>query len=404
MSKINKFLLKNKIFIILFFTIIYFEPQLFKENYYNILVDIDYVYKILKLIGFFIIAYFYFIQIVLKNDKRKNISLFLVTMICFQAVCALSTIINNGLFTRFIGPALTTIYMVMACDILIYEHNFFFALEKFNAYFRICFGLNLMSIILVDFFQILPGQKIYFLGIDNRWIFMYLPWMTFEYIIAISKGKNHKIPLLVFALCEFTLIYKWSVSAMVFFGVWILPLIIKKDIFKFPYLMYFSTLMLNIGIIVFKIQNNFKYLFENVFHKSLALSGRTFFWDKIILNLKDNWLLGVGMQNLEYDKNYFITSSPHNYPFFAAGHAHNSYMTVLYRYGFLGLINYIILWILPIHKLYVNRENKYMRVFFISFLCILLLSIFDTFDASGVYFIMAAAYGIDKISEEKENV
>lgn len=403
----KKFLDKNKYLLILFFVIVYFEPQIFKESYYKTLIYIDYVYKILKLIGVGFISYFYIDQFFLKR-KRENkniyISYFLIAMVSFQAIATFSTIINNGSITRFIGPALTTIFMVMACEILIDDKKLISTLTKINKYFRICFVIHILSIILIDVFNILPKDQVYFLGIDNRWMFTYLPWMTFEFFVAVANNKSKKVPLLVFILCEVTLVYKWSVGAMLFFGVWLLPLMLPAKLFKIPITMYISTVAMNIAIVICRIQNHFYYFFEYVLHKSLALSGRTFYWDKIFKTTKDNWILGEGMQDLAYDRNYFLTSSYLNYDFMAAGHAHNTYMNVLYRYGVLGLISYFILWVLAIGKLFLNRNSKYMKVLVTSLFCILLLSIVDTFDASGVYFIMALAYNIDKIKEGTDNV
>ncbi len=390
---------RNIFYIVIFILIIYFEPQLFKEDCYSILPKIDNVFKILKLIGFVIISIIYFCDNLYKDGKIK-ISKLLLCVIIFQLLGLISTCVNSGSVSRFVGPAITTIVMIMIAEWLIEKEILFDALKKINIYFRMCFIINVISIILVDYFKILPGQDIYFLGIDNRWIFTYLPWITFEFMIAINEN-NKKKAFKYFIFAELTLVYKWSISAMICSLLWIIVFIKANKLNKYAIQTYFLTLFLNISIVVFKIQNHFKFLLQNILHKSLTLSGRIFLWDKVLRDLETHPFIGWGMQSIEFDKNYFFTSTDYKLDFLAASHAHNSYMTVLYRYGICGLLLYIMIWILSIKKLKQNRNHPLAKVIFISFLITMLLSIFDTIDCSGLYFIMGCAYSIGKIKMKR---
>lgn len=384
-------ILKTILFISL---IIFFEPQMFKD----VLIDIDKLYKILKIISFFIIGCIYFKENIVN---RKRLSKILIAMVSFQIFGLISTIYNKGSITRFIGPAITTLCMIMIAELLIEHKIYESVLKKVNIYFRICFVFNIISIFLVDKLNILNGRNVYFLGIDNRWIFTYLPWITFECIIAKNENKNMKIPMLVFVLTEITLIYKYSTGAMIFSVLWILIFIPKIKIAKHALLDYILTIIANILIVIVKIQEKFHYLLVDIMHKSDTLSGRTFLWDKVLKTITEKKILGFGMQTLEFDQQYFYTSTNLKFDFLAVGHAHNTYMTVLYRRGIVGLINYVFIWIITIIRIIKNKDHKYANILFLSMLIVLLLSILDTIDAAGVYFILGSAFNIRKIGEDE---
>lgn len=397
MNMKNHYKIRN-LYIIIAILIIYFEPQLFKEGCYEILPKIDYIYKMLKVIGFIIITIIYVRSYVNKEGKIR-ISKLLLAMSTYQIICLVSTILNSGDILRFIGPSITTISMIMIAEILIESEMLFITLKKINKYFRLCFVINVISIVLVDYLKILPGQDIYFLGIDNRWVFTYLPWITFEFVVALYEENKNKA-LKYFLCAEITLIYKWSASAMLCFLLWIIVFIDIK-LCKQAVKIYILTVLANVTVIVFKIQNYFNNLLQNVLHKSLTLSGRTFLWDKILNDLVSFKYLGIGMQTIEFDQNYFFTSNDYQLQFLAVSHAHNSYMTVLYRSGICGLISYMIVWVLSLKKLKQNREHPLSNVLFIALVIVMLLSIFDTIDCSGLYFIMGCAYSITKIKMKR---
>ena len=153
------------------------------------------------------------------------------------------------------------------------------------------------------------------------------------------------------------------------------------------------TFLDNISIVVLHVQDLFKSILKKT-GKGTTLSGRTFLWDSVFDVIKNKPLLGNGMQTVAYDKNFFYTKSKIKLPFLHVVHAHNTYMTTLYRYGFIGLSLFITILLLSIKKLKVNCDNRYSNIFFVCIIITLLLGIFDTLDYSGFYFILSCAYGI----------
>lgn len=388
-KKIKK--IKNYNIILIIALVIFFEPQMFKEENFKILMYVDKLYKIAKLIVSALVIYIY-----IYNSKISKI---VISMIIFQIIAFASTIINHGSITRFAGPAITTVTMIMIAEIIINNKELFNISKKMNIYFRICFIINVLSVILVDGFKIYEDE-LYFLGIDNRWIFSYLPWMFFELIYA-QKSENYRNAYVSFGLIELSLLYKWSVSAFLLNLIWLVPLIAKNKIHftKIAVPTFVFTLLSNILIVFCKIQNIFSKLLSNL-KKDITLSGRTLLWDNVLKNAKNKPILGNGMQTLIYDKDFFGSSANNELDCLKVGHAHNSYMTILYRYGILGLMSYLATILMVIFKLRENYTNKYANIIFFAIIIVLLLSIFDTIDCSGLYFILACGYSIKYIERE----
>ncbi len=381
---------KIELALILLSLIIFFEPQSFKEDLYPFLSQIDNIYKILKLIASGYIFALYF--------KKCRLSKFIFLACIFQSVCLLSTVINHGSITRFIGPALTTIVMAMSAEILIHTHKLFPTLRKLLTYFRVLFVLNLATILLIDFTPI--DTTIYFLGIDNRWIFIYLPWICFEFLYSMYiHGKMDKISTLLFLLSELTLIWERSYAALLFFALWLIPILYPKlSTARHAISIFGATILANVSVVVLRVQNLFGFILNKV-GKGVTLSGRTHLWDSVFSIIQHRPLLGGGMQSVAHDRNFFFTTSKTNLPFLKVTHAHNTYMTMLYRYGVIGLSLFMTILYLPINKLKANSHISYSNILFVAIIITLLLGIFDTLDYSGSYFIFSCAYSISFIAK-----
>lgn len=365
--------------------IIYLEPQIFKENSFVGVELFDRVYKILKLISFF------FTFLIYTKVNKFNVSKLLILTALLQGTFFISTIINHGDLMRFIGPAITTINVVMICEILIKKKIIIDVLKKVNIYLWICFFINLISIILIDCTAVSEYVSVYFLGIDNRFLFTFIPWITFEGIVSYKQsGKLNNRWKLVVILCEGVSLYKFSVSAMICLALYFI-LFFKfsesKNYAKYSTGLLYGYFVLNILFLKFKIQEKFKH-YILVLGKDMTLSGRTFIWDGVFKMLKEKVMLGNGMQSLEYDKNFFYNStSPYFLEFCKVTHAHNSIMTVLYRGGVISAAIYIYILFYVAKKIKENKDTLCSSLFLVSFLIILITSIFDTIDFAMLYFI-----------------
>lgn len=380
--------------IFVFILIIFFEPQMFKENAFNGVEKIDFVYKIMKLVSFMVVLIFYLIE------KKFRFSKLILAIGFLQSIMFLSTIIYRGDLLRFIGPALTTITMGMIGEILIIKKNLFRVIKYVNMYFLICFIINLITVILIDFTSFNSFTTVYFMGIDNRFIFTMIPWVLFEGLVELHDNNQTGVRFnLVFALSETLLLYKNSTSAMIVFFLYYFLLYNNKNGFKLKNSIFITYIVSNIAIVGFKIQN----LFINalgILGKDITFSGRTYLWDGILKWSYKYPLIGRGMRSIEYDKHFFyINSTPHFYEWCKVVHAHNSLMTLLYRGGITSVLVYLGIIYAAIKSLYDNYLSKYSRILGITLIIILIASIFDTMDFAGLYLIIALIININKLEE-----
>lgn len=390
---------KNKKKVILLFAImlmVFFEPQLFKAESFAGVEKIDFFYKIAKLACFAVVAFMY-----IKNN-RLRISKLLLKIALLQMIMLASTIIYNGDLARFIGPAVTTVTMCMIGELLIDKKIFFPTLEVLNKYFIICFVINILSVVLIDFTSFSNFTKVYFLGIDNRFIFTLLPWMLFEGLVSIHKDNRiNKRAVIVFIACEALLLYKFSVGAMIAFALFAISFIPFLALHKYYKTTILSYLAINVALIYSKIQLYFKPALV-MLGKDVTFSGRSFIWDGVINNFKNYPLIGRGMQSVEFDKMFFYNSSaPYYLEHCKVVHAHNSLMTLLYRGGILSVLVYLSIIYDSLKQVALNHKSKYAAIIGISIIIILIASIFDTMDFAALYLVVAIAVNIIKLEPSK---
>lgn len=385
---------KREIIFYVFSLMVFFEPQIFKENAIDIAGKIDMIYKILKISCAVVISWLYI--------KDKKISKLVLLTIILQSITFISTIMNHGSITRFIGPAITTIVMAMICEILIKKKELVKVLKKINLYFRICFILNLISIVLIDFTSFKDICNVYFLGIDNRFIFTFLPWILFEGITSyLEYGKLTKRYYLSFLAVEIVLCYRYSLSAMISLLLFLLPIFNKICFAKFKYTTFIGMIVSNVSLTVFNIA---EYLGKVLafMNRDITLSGRTFLWQGVMEEFKSSPFLGKGMKSMTEDEMFFYHSTS---PYFLESckviHPHNSFMAVVYRGGILSLIAYLAIFYKSLKNLKKNKNHILANLLFSALLIVIVTSLFDTMDFAGLYFIFALCCFLDKI-EYKE--
>ncbi len=377
----------------IFTLILFFEPGLFKESKY---VFIDTIYDYLKLLvsGIIFIKYFLY-KYKNSNYSRSKI----IILVClYQFVCFLITFFNNGDLMRFIGPAITSVIVLMIVEMLIYNKSLFTSLKCLNIYFRLCFIINFITII-ISFFS--PESRfIYFYGIDNRFVFTYLSWMLTEALVDINEnGKITKQSIIVFCLMELSLLAVNTVAAMITFLIWLIPLFIPKfKIMKKTNLIINSIFLFDIFIVRFRLSYAFNKLLTMI-GKFPHLSGRVLIWDAVFDNISTgHFLFGIGMQSEASDMSFFRKYVSDVY---AVNHAHNTFVDILYRFGFIGFVLFGAIIYITVDCLNKNKNNKYASVVLVSLIITLILGIFDTLLFAGFYLIVGIACNLDLLDNKK---
>ena len=390
---------KKTILLFTLILIIFFEPQIFKENSFVGVQYIDYIYKVLKILAFLVTTYKY----VLINKGKVTKTLISVSLL--QLVMFISTIIYKGDIVRFAGPALTTITMTMIAEILIKEEILFKILKKVNIYFVVCFIINMISVILIDFTDVSKYVSVYFMGIDNRFIFTLLPWILFEGLVSLHQDNQlNKRWKVVVILSELLLIYKFSVSAMICIGLYLflfVKFVRDMQMSKCNNFVFVTYVLSNILVLLDKLRKIFLPLLKILGKDATTLSGRTYLWEGVMEQTYKHPIIGYGMQSIEYDKSFFYNSTaPYYLKFCKVSHAHNSLMTLLYRGGIIAVTIYLSIVYKALKQLKNNLKNKYANILLITAINIFLTSIFDTMDFAALYFVFTLCISIEEIKDE----
>ncbi len=374
--------------------ICFFEPQLFKiSDAPAELLFIDNCYKVLKLL-------FGTISLVIYLRKIGLSKLFLA-LLAFQMVTTISTFVNQGNLIRFIGPATTTLFMVAITEALVKTHNFFKIAPVLLWYFRILFTINFLSIPVVGALKQNGFTPPYFLGIDNRWIFTYFPWVLLELLYSLKKENSiNKSAILAWTGSTVTLFYTWSAAAAICQLLWLILLFPKLRKFLtstiYP---FFAVIILDFSITIFRVHLLFRWVLSSA-GKGMTISGRTFLWDGVLKSFCRHPIFGQGMQSTEYDKNFFASTHDYELPYLFVSHAHNSIMTILYRFGIFAVLVYLYLYYICFNSL-VKNKSSFASVIYIALIIALVLSIFDTFDCAGLYMAMALAYSVRLVAKHE---
>lgn len=373
--------------------IVFFEPGAFNEPNFS---AVDSIYDIVKILFACVI----FIKMFLLKKKEKSINItYIGILTVYQAFCLFSTIYNHGSISRFIGPAITSIFMIAIVEILVFEKKFFKALKYLNIYFRICFLFNLVSILIKMF--IFDYGNIYFLGIDNRFIFTFLPWIYSEFITDIHYNKRiTKNSIIPFCLAEISLLIVNTMAAMIVFTLWIIPILIKNIKKSWICITYIVTFIMN--FLISKCHISFLFSkFLNKIGKFPHLSGRTMIWDAVFeQSVPKHCLIGIGIQSNEYDKSFFERNVSYIY---AVNHAHNTFIDILYRYGCIGVVLFGFFFMIVIVNLIKNHKSRYAIFSFVAVLIFLILGVFDTLLFAGLYFVFAVILNLEKIESNTDD-
>lgn len=121
------------------------------------------------------------------------------------------------------------------------------------------------------------------LGYDNG----FTVYLLFAYMIALLYLNIHRRsfrPYLLILAVHITVFYTWIGTGIVTIAVIDLLLVLYYFMnLKFSLLSsYLVFLGVEIGIVFLRIQNIFRFIIEDILHKDLTFTGRTYIWDRAI--------------------------------------------------------------------------------------------------------------------------
>ena len=347
------------------------------------------------------------IIIILFVKNKTRLSKFSIAVFIYFLFLFIITVLNHQSIVYFCKIYVLNFVMILFCEIIFQNDNRTLYLRNIAHLFFILVTLNLFGMIACKIIY----QSYYFgdlmvclLGQDNR-IILYLlpPVIIYNYDGFYNCSKVSKTMLALTYLIGFiSLFLVWSAAALVvfFFIILINILVIKYKKAKINLKLIFAIIiLLNIGIVFFRIQNLFEFLIVDVLHKSLDLSYRTNIWDIAIQIFKGDYLklvFGNGFFDItELFK--IIIPKPNGFLFtFSPNHLHNIIMNNLFFSGIIGLCLYFNFILKVINSITQIKESRIVyNCLSVIFLGIQVLLIFDTFEYYQIYyFILFLLYAI----------
>ena len=379
---------KEKNYLVIFTILIipFLEPSIFREYY-----AIHKIFMMYKIISAAIISLNYIVNYFLKG-KTSKMMIFIMT---YQIELLFSTYVNKGDLSTAINNAIAIITVSMLIEYTFRIDN----KVSFGVIYYI-FGiytvLNFLNVIFKTHgSRIVNGGTIFLLGIDNRFIFTYLPMICFGLIYNYLSNKKNNILLFFTFIALTTVLYCWSVGAL--FGMVLLTFFILFDLSKkqkkakvtFKYY-FIIIIVLNVLIVFFQFQNYFGTFISTYLGKDVTFSGRTFLWQLGIAKIKENPILGYGI-NEEMMKTEL----------YGLEHFHNYFVNLMYQGGMLSLIIFFIMNILAIHKLSKYKDTYISRVISFIIFTSLILSLVDTLDYTYFFIFYLISGNIEKLEREK---
>lgn len=384
MNKILKYIVSNKEYILYLFLLFPFlEPAIFGNMQIN---KFFLVWKIISVL---------FLAKIVVFDLRFKISKVNYLIIAYEMVLLLSTIYNKGDIIDCLGDFLAVISLCMLVEIALKKFGVEKSLKPVVYIFLIFSFINLLDVF-IHFSKDFVYTN-YFLGIDNRFIFYFLPMISFSMIIEHYNENFRVVTFLCFILSLFTVFYTWSAGALIGLSLLFVyyVLFLKRDskiVFKYNTL-FFLILLLNILLVVFNFHYIFSDIIVNILHKNVNLSGRVFLWEKGLEMFVKKPLIGYGL-NKEFLMSYL----------WGLNHYHNYFLNCLYQTGIFGFLLIIILNLFLGFKLnkLSNIDKSLTKIIISTIIVCLILSLVDTLDYPFFYVFYVIGYNLFEIKKNNK--
>lgn len=363
----------------------FLEPLVFKSW----MQPIDTVYSMAKIIAIF------FILIDCLNIKKIPKIIWLI--ILYQLVLYLSTFLNpNGDVMRLIGPSISVIGPCLYVQVMFEKNKWKEMLSYISAILSVLCIINLVTVILYPYGIVKEamdsnGNEQFFLGIENRFSFFYLPLLGIQAIYALAtKGKIELYVWLMGLINTLVLVYFWALGGMLAMLL-LMIFLLCFNIVNFGkllkvYVMAFFILIGNYLLVIERIMYKYEHFFTVTLDKDVTMSGRTFLWDYGLLSFSEHPILGVGYVDTRYLGRFLDVA-----------HMHNLMMNILFTSGLLGIFLFFTIqyqWMKRVNKFRDTKEGGILIIImFVSFF----MSMADSFDGATFWIIVMLAYNINKI-------
>lgn len=168
----------------------------------------------------------------------------------------------------------------------------------------------------------------------------------------------------------------------------------KKSALYKPVFWFFAGVLLNFAIVIFRIQDAFVWLIEDILNKSINLTGRTLIWDAALLYIARSPIWGYGQSSV-----FSFAFASSEIP------AHNQFLDIAVVCGIPGLILFGVVLFAVFRKLGKFRKSFVSRLVACTLLGYIIMSIAESPNPYQPWFILfAVAYRVPEIDRLYQNV
>lgn len=344
------------------------------------------IYKIHKIASGLLILF-----LVLKNRKYSKIINYIVL---YLLVLIISTIYNSGDFNYLFSLVLGILTLCLITDYGLRNHTDYF-LKAFELMLSILVYMNFLTIVLNPDGLYIAADTLYsenwLLGYRNSLILYVFPALLCSVINSYRK-TDKLLPRTKFLFVISTISTILSGSSTLLVGLFLMFIFMffkryfinKRFLNTKTYLV--NYLVMFFGIIIFRVQNIFSFVIVNILKRDLTFTGRIYIWDYVIEFIKEKPILGYGVESTI--KRYAKTK------YWKSFHAHNIFLEVLYKTGFIGFIIFIKIISLSSKELYKTTNNlisKYISWALFTFMILLLM---EAYSFIYIFYIFIFAFNI----------
>ena len=352
----------------------------------------DSIYKIMQLFSIFIIF-----MIIIKYGKFSK---FIFSFAIYFLILNISTILNKADISGGIFLTIRTMAICMLIDYGLKKDTKTF-LDSFEFLLSTLVYMNLISILIFTDGMYVNTSVGYtenwLLGYRNLHILYILPAILVSFLNSYyTKGKlcNRNYILLVLSLLSIVLVK--SSTSLVGITVLIVFLVLNKILknekifnIKNYFLVYIVSFF---SIVIFRIQNLFKFIIVGILDRDLTFTGRTYIWDYVIEFIKQKPIIGYGIEesNVRLNKTTFIVST----------HAHDQILEIIYKSGLIGIIVYAYILIKSVYEVYKYRKTKISQFISIIIFAYLFMMLTEYFSLDLTMFLFVFCLDIKYLIKE----
>lgn len=225
------------------------------------------------------------------------------------------------------------------------------------------------------------GNIVYFWQTRNHLSSLYFVTLIASFILNGLKRTKVSLTCNIFVLINILWGTSTFKSATLTVGIVVYPILYflfkEKTALYRPITFYLGGLGLHVAIVIFRIQEIFSYIIEELLQRSLTLSGRTTIWDTALLYIMGQPIWGYGHSNI-FSFSFAETEIP----------AHNQFLDIGIVCGILGIILFLVLLFMTFWQLRKYKDSVIARIICCSLLAYVIMSITESPNPYQPWFIL----------------